>query len=620
MSINRKQKIVFDYTGSKINKFNPDEPVKLNDGESVFVVSQSDAGNAESYFQRPSFGNEGDVLFGSRDRAADIGIRTRSIRRERGESTGDDGWTYPLVSGCGNYIYNETVRQDKMRVFRIGSSADPYPFHYGFSPFATFGGASGSGDTNSSALFQSQSPSSRLMIGHKDLTGDFYMGFWIYLFGKPSSDQTIIGKLDSVTGFTGPGSGTSGPTGEISGGSGDVFRLWLDGGTDNLYWSFSEEGEASTGLNHTVSLATVGASGGALQTRNWHHVSVNYDSTRGLSEVYIDGSRKATTSISGDGLKRSRYPIFIGANRDGTDGFGGVIKDLIIRGGDSGASTPIAGLTGLNHSATGEQAFTGGVLYYMSMNGKLGCKNFAVETEDYGLGTVTFWDPDYDHLGLRNIQVYGSFTSFHNTQGFIHGLSSGALYLSAATSGGGITFPPIGTVINTTKGRIDGIFTAQTESEFTLTGSSAAAGHFVNLFGVNGPTAATGGDGILGTGDLGPTGNAGTEFSMVASIENYEYVSGIYNIIVGLTGSTGNTNAIPDANNKVFHMFNSQVIGLYDDLTSYFGYARELRDSKKNLANQITDQSKTGTQINGLVFDYQTPTQPKYLFPVRFTT
>lgn len=616
MSTNRKQKLVFDYTGQRVNKFDKDEDISIGTGGSAFVISQKNNQAASRPFERPSVVGMGERQYDITDRAADVSFNTRSQRRSSGDSTGDDGWSYPLVLGCGNYQYNEIVRQDKMRVFTLGATTNSYPYHYIDTPF----NGSSASNINCCGIFSNEGTNSgRLMMGHKDLTGDFYMGMWVYFGTLPSSDMAIVSKLDAVGGYTGPASGASGPTGGVSGGSGDVFKLWADSGTNNLYWSFSEEGEAATGLNKTLTIATIG--GGVLPVREWHHVSVNYDSNRNLAEVYVDGSRQTSLAITGDGLKRSKYPLFIGAKRDGTEGTTARIKDLIIRGGDSGSNSSIAGLTGLNHTGTGEQSLTGGVLYYMPMNGKIGCKNFVVETHDYGTGNVTFWDNDYDRLGLRNIQVFGSFESFRNNQGFIYGTTAGAMYLTAATASGGFTANPISVVIETTKGRIDGQFSEQTESEFTLTGSSAAAGHFVNLFGVTGPLSATGGDGILGTGDLGPTGNAGTQFSMIANLNNYEYVTGIYSAIVGRSGgATGFTNPISDANDKVFHMFDRQVIGLYDDLTSYFAFARDLRDSKKNLASQITDATKTGTQIGDINIDYKTPTVPKFTLEVRLPT
>lgn len=615
MSSNRKQKLIFDYTGQRVNIFDKDQDISVGTGGSAFVVSKEINEKAAKTFQRPIADGSQPIEYNITDRAADISVNTRSRRRSSGSSTGDDGWSYPLVQGCGNYQYNELVRQDKMRVFTLGATSNSYPFHYIDTPF---GGSASS--TNCCGIFSNEGINSgRLMMGHKDLTGDFYMGMWVYFGTTPSSDMAIVSKLDAVGGYTGPASGASGPTGGVSGGSGDVFKLWADSGTNNLYWSFSEEGEAATGLNKTLTIATIG--GGVLPVREWHHVSVNYDSNRNLAEVYVDGSRQVSLAITGDGLKRSKYPLFIGAKRDGTEGTTARIKDLIIRGGDSGANSSIAGLTGLSHTGTGEQSLTGGVLYYMPMNGKLGCKNFVVETHDYGTANVTFWDPDYDRLGLRNIQVYGSFESFRNNQGFIYGTTSGAMYLTAATSGGGFTANLLSTVIETTKGRIDGQFSTQTESLFTLTGSSAAAGHFVNLFGVTGPLSATGGDGILGTGDLGPTGNAGTEFSMIATLSNYEFVTGVYSVIIGRSGgATGFTNPIPDSNDKVFHLFDRQVIGLYDDLTSYFSFAREARDTKKNLASQITDVTKTGTQVGDINVDYQTPTVPKFTLEAREAT
>ncbi len=621
MPKNTKKKYIFDKVGEIIDHVDAGELLSLGTGDTALVIGKTDYTKAQGKFARPASPDADDsTRIGISDRIADMSVDTRSPRREASNegSTGDDGHNYPLVHGCGNYAYTETVRQDKMRVITLpfDNSTNQYPQHFNTSPFG------GTGSKNASAVFgtgYNDNLGGRLLLGHKSLTADFHMATWMYFTTTPSSDQTIVGKLDSVSGFTGPESGASGPTGGVSGGSGDVFRLWTDSGTNNLFFSFSEDGESGTGLNKTLTIGTVG---GSIPIRRWNHIAVSYDCKRKFAEVYVDGSRTASLAITGEGLKPSAYPIYIGANRDGTDGFKGYMKDFILKSGNSGAQSPIAGRTGASLSgATQEQAFLHGetlphhTLYYMSMDGKLGCRNFAVETESFGKGIVTFWDPDYHRLGIRAIETFGDFETFRNNQGFIHGLSSGALHLTSATNNSGFTQSTITEAISTTKGRIDGEFAVQTESLFRLAGSSQEAGHFVNLFGVTGPLVATGGNGIVGTGDIGATGNAGMQFSMFATTQNFEYVTGIANIILGKSGgASGETNAIADADDKVFHLFDREVLGLYEDLTSFFSRAREVRDTKKSLTNAITDVRKIGTQINGIKFDVKTPESPKYNF------
>lgn len=633
MPKNTKKKYIFDKVGEVIDHVDAGELLSLGTGDTALVIGKTDYTKAQGKFARPTSPDADDsTRIGISDRIADMSVDTRGPRREASNegSTGDDGHNYPLVRGCGNYAYNEIVRQDKMRVITLplddtvtlgGQQVNQYPKHFNVSPFG------GTGSKNASAVFGTgfnDSLGGRLILGHKSLTADFHIGTWLYFSTTPSADQTIISKLDSVSGFTGPESGASGPTGGVSGGSGDVFRLWADSGTNNLFFSFSEDGESGTGLNKTL---TVGTVGGSIPTRQWKHVAVSYDCKRKFAEVYVDGSRTASLAITGEGLKPSAYPIYIGANRDGTDPFKGYMKDFILKSGNSGAVSPIAGRTGASLSgATQEQSFLHGetlphhTLYYMSMDGKLGCRNFAVETESFGKGTVTFWDPDYHRLGIRAIETFGDFETFRNNQGFIHGLSSGALHLTSATNNSGFTQSTITEAISTTKGRIDGEFAVQTESLFRLTGNTLAAGHFVNLFGADGPSGGTGGGGtsgtgIIGTGDTGQTGNAGQEFSMFATTQNFDYVTGIANIILGKSGgASGETNAIADADDKVFHLFDREVLGLYEDLSSFFSHAREVRDTKKSLTNAITDVRKIGTQIDGIKFDVKTAEPPKYNF------
>ena len=587
MPKNTKKKYIFDKVGEIIDHVDAGELLSLGTGDTALVIGKTDYTKAQGKFARPTSPDADDsTRIGISDRIADMSVDTRGPRREASNegSTGDDGHNYPLVRGCGNYAYNEIVRQDKMRVITLpldgtvelgGQLANQFPKHFNVSPFG------GTGSKNASAVFGTgfnDSLGGRLILGHKSLTADFHIGTWLYFSTTPSADQTIISKLDSVSGFTGPESGASGPTGGVSGGSGDVF-------------------------------------------------AVSYDCKRKFAEVYVDGSRTASLAITGEGLKPSAYPIYIGANRDGTDPFKGYMKDFILKSGTSGAVSPIAGRTGASLSrATQEKAFLHGetlphhTLYYMSMDGKLGCRNFAVETESFGKGTVTFWDPDYHRLGIRAIETFGDFETFRNNQGFIHGLSSGALHLTSATNNSGFTQSTITEAISTTKGRIDGEFAVQTESLFRLTGNTLAAGHFVNLFGADGPSGGTGGGGtsgtgIIGTGDTGQTGNAGQEFSMFATTQNFDYVTGIANIILGKSGgASGETNAIADADDKVFHLFDRVVLGLYEDLSSFFSHAREVRDTKKSLTNAITDVRKIGTQIDGIKFDVKTPEPPKYNF------
>ena len=624
MQRNKKTKFILDHTGAVIAQLTEDQELpQLPDQECIAVTPEvfftaANVFTLQDAPANPDDGSDHKGLEGQFDLCADYVCGVLDQTNPGTNSTADDGWSYPLQVGCGNYLYGETVRQDKVRVFTLDGQDGTHPVHTLDSPFgnAGDGGTLGADQIflpplgRGSAQFKVEgSKSGRLAVTHKDLTGDFYLGAWVYFGDSPSSDQSIVSKLDETTGFTGPvvvGAGLSGPTGGISGGSGDVFRLWVEDSSNNLNFSFTENGDSATFLTDTLTIGNVGTT---ISLRNWHHIAVSIENKTNSAQGYLNSVKTALTSISGNGLKNSKLPIYIGARRDGTEGTGVRMKDLIIKSGNT-ADVLIGvngiGLTGATlDGATFEQSLTGGTLYYFSFDGRAKCRNFAVETQDFGTAKVVGWFPDYQQLGLRDTTVNGSFEFFKNNQGFIHGLSSGAMYLSAATSDStGISANLVTTVQETTKGRIEGDLVVQTEN-FNLTGGSGTGdsgvpNFFQNLFGLTGTNGSTLGTGIIGTGNTGPTGHAGESFGFEFNDENFSFVQALVITINGQSGgaSGGRTSAVKDSTGKVFHLTDQEVVGLYTDLISYQEFINDVVGQGGNLADNIDNTLQTGNQVS----------------------
>ena len=504
--------------------------------------------------------------------------------------TGNDNWYYQAIEGCGQYLFMEQVRQDKVRVFSTEGSAGPV--HQSSSPFTA---GSNLDSPIASGLFtrSSSNNSGNLYFESKSLTGDFYLGLHIYLSSNPTADQTIISKLDRVSGYTGPSSGMSGPTGGLSGGSGDTFKLWIDYPTNAVIFSYSEDSDG-TSLANTITVGTINGVGtGGIFPREWEHIAVSYDTTSKEISTYVNGNRTNYQGVSGDGLKLNNYPFYVGSLSDGTEGYSGRIKDLIIRSGST-ASSVLNGFTGSSISgATIEQGLTTGVLYYMPMNGIPGCKNFTVHSHDYGTANVSFWIKRKQILGLEDFSVYGNFDGFFINQGFIEGLSSGAMWLPGSTSGGGFTTNSLENATEGVKSRVRGEYSRQL-NDFVLTGSSSEANFFPLLFGVTGASGATSGSGIVGTGPTGSSGHAGDSFSFTFNQDNYQYVQGIYSILIGSTGNTGNTYSVSDSNDKSFHFNQSEMVNLYGDLTTHLENVKGTRDQLISLANTVDGATTIG--------------------------
>ena len=556
--------------------------------------------------------------------------------------TGDDGWYYNAIAGCGEFSHDERVELDKVRAHtrsrRLGPTTSFRP-EYGMPSIGKWNGLTFS-CAEESIYFSGNGGQVVLPSrgGHEGSTLDnWLLSGWFYFQSTSSAANGIIlGKLDtSASGYTGPESGTSGPTGGFSGGSGDSFKLDQEGSSVKFHWSDAAD-TSVTGLVNNVTITSVisgttgPTSGANIPVRQWHHIAVAYRNSAAGSTVtaYVNGIRTVNQSTNGGGIKLNPHPFVFGGRYDPSgpndhrNNWGGYVDELVI-GCTSGtvltAGASAAILNTVNQKGNigglktglGDETWRAGYAYYLPARGTCGCSLFDVQSgnnpglnnREFYEGIVTIWNTTKKRLFLRNTTGTGGYDYPTIGGGFITGMSCAAHYAVQSTGGasgsggsGGLDIIDISTfkevVRNTLESDTEDLTYARLYGQTHNPGPTGSSNNsFCTLFFGDGSSAGFSGT----TGYFGPVGEThtgttgGGSFSFVPRPEAMGPLGELVTSInAGTSSGSCGSYSIENAEGDAVKFTGTEVIRLWGDLTEFKRQNRENEESVKDSVVTIT--------------------------------
>jgi hypothetical protein len=577
-------------------------------------------------------------------------VRIPAQRSASRGSSGDDGWYYNAISGCGEFSHDERVELDKVRPhtrcrhFTFGSSVYCPEYKTPLMVDGSYRGGKWNGVTLSCAeesiYFNGNGGQVVLPSrgGHAGSTSDnWLLSGWFYFVNRTSiNDGILIGKLDtSASGYTGPESGASGPTGGFSGGSGDCFMLNQEGSSVKFHWSDAADTSVTGLVNNvtitTVTNATTGPTSGAnIPHRRWHHIAVAYRNSAAGSTVtaYVNGIRTVNQSTNGGGIKLNPHPFVFGGRfdpsgpNDHNNNWFGYMDEIVIgcTAGTSlcaGASAEILntenqkGNIAGSTTGLGDETWRPGYAYYIPARGTSGCQLFDVQSgnvphisnREFYEGIVTIWNTTKKRLFLRNTTGTGGYDYPTIGGGFITGMSCAAHYAVQSTGGasgsggsGGLDVVSVidyqSIIRNTLESDTEDLTYARLYGQTHNPGPTGSSDNaFCTLFFGDGSSAGFSGT----TGYFGPAGEThtgttgGGSFSFVTRPEAMGPLGELVTSInAGTSSGSCGSYAIENAEGHAVKFSGTEVIRLWGDLTEFRRQNVENEKSQKDKVVTIT--------------------------------
>ena len=518
------------------------------------------------------------------------------------------------ISGCGEYILEESIEQSVHRVYTKGTTGtNGKPLHsgsnikYAYSS-GYFGGSAGNSIGGTGGFLEilgtttdSPYPQGISLSGHQAVK----IQLWFDLDGVKPPDGTVFFGKKLSTGTTG------GP-----------FYLDYDASTDKLRFNASL-GNSGASFNKSVSAELP-----AGITVGWHHCQVERSNDQ--LRIFIDGVMKDQTEVTNSNSWESDLNSFsIGAESNGDNSFKGYFSDFhyaaatvtgtdwyrILDGPTGGTMAAGGTIATPAEIGTGDVNFT---KLLIPMHGISGCDNFVERGFNIATGKVSGWynggasGSTANDTGIRltvsNIGVTGAATGFSAGYGLVYGFSGtgGTGGVTGANVGGtygftgsmasyAISYIPYDDVIGITASRKIAISLAnddlKTDLALGVSGSTANGNNLKWLLGLSGGnTASRLGSGALGVSGAGATGPSGGSyfdiFNFNLTPETYAELSNQATAVeAGYSGGT----FIVSKDGVVQEFRPKDVTFLHRDVSIYFAERSGSQQEVENNINAVTD-------------------------------